>query len=99
MARRLDFSPAIIIKEKDGSTNTAVVVDNGPPLLKIVGGEKKYTKFFTEMIEEFPNILTASFYGKGYTNYRIKLEGEDPKSVVGIKRFISGTDEEEEEDA
>jgi len=98
MSRKLDFSPALIIKEKDGSVNTAVVVDNGPALIKIINGKKEYTNFFNEMIEQFPNILTASFYDKNYTSYRIKLEGEDLTSIINIKKFMGYVEKEEEEE-
>lgn len=88
MARSIDFSPTIIIKEKDGSVNTAVVVDNGPALMEDTNDGRGYTDYFHELIEHFPTILTATFYGKGYTSYRIKLEGEDPRSAISIKKYL-----------
>lgn len=87
MRRNIDFSPAIIIKEKDGTTNVAIVVDNGPALMN---DAKEYTNMFKEMIELFPFILTATFYSKNHTSYRLKVEGTRLMDIVGIKRFLLG---------
>lgn len=90
MRRDIDFSPTIVIKEKDGTINTAVVVDNGPVLMY---NEKEYSKVFNELIELFPSILTATFYGKDHTSYRLKVEGEKIMDIVGIRRFLSGEED------
>jgi hypothetical protein len=96
MKREIEFSPGILIKEKDGSVNSAIVVDNGPALMEDTKEDgRQYTEAFHDLIEHFPTILTAAFYGKGYTSYRLKLEGEDFRSLVGIKKFMMGYGKEE----
>jgi len=90
MKRDIDFSPAIIVKERDGTINTAIVVDNGPALMH---DAKEYTDVFNLLIELFPSILTATFYGKNHTCYRLKVEGESVMDIVGIKRFLSGEED------
>lgn len=94
MSKTIEFSPTIVIKEKDGIINAAIVVDNGPCLMY---SPKEYTKTFNELIERFPSVLTATFYNKAYTSYKIKVEGEDDRSIISIKKFLSTYDEEKDE--
>jgi len=91
--RSIDFSPMIVIKEEDGTRNSAIVVDNGPQLMEDTGGGKEYTRLFSELIEEFPSVLTATFYNKNYTSYRIKIEGERDMDILGIRNFLAGEEE------
>ena len=88
MDKEIKFSPTILIKEKDGSLSTALVVDNGPCLMEILDGNKEYTTVFNELIKSFPSILNVTFYDKSYTNYKVKLEGEDYKSAIKIRKFF-----------
>ena len=85
MKRAIEFSPTIVTKEKDGTVSTAVVVDNGPCLMY---DNKEYTNTFNELIERFPAVLTATFYNKSYTSYKIKVDGDDDRSITGIKKFL-----------
>lgn len=95
MNKAIEFSPMIVVKEKDGTISTAVVVDNGPCLMY---NSKEYTETFNKLIECFPKILTATFYNKAYTSYKIKVEGEDDRSIIGIKKFLDTYEEKKDED-
>lgn len=90
MKRVIEFSPTIVTKEKDGTVTTAVVVDRGPCLMY---DNKEYTETFDKLIEHFPAVLTATFYNKSYTSYKLKVEGEDDRSIIGIKEFLVNYEE------
>jgi len=82
----------IVIKEKD-ALNSALVVDNGPELMD---EDKVYTDVFNDLIKEFPEILSATFYNKTFTSYKIKIAGVRPKTILGIKNFLIDLETKEE---
>ncbi len=88
MNREIDFGPTIYLKEDD-TMNSALVVDNGPRLMK---KDKVYTEIFDELIENFPSVLTVTFYNKTYTSYRIKFEGARDPVIFGVKCFLSNVE-------
>lgn len=91
MDKTIKFSPITVIKGKDGTITTAIIVDNGP---RLMNAAKEYTEIFNQLIEHFPTVLTATFYNKSYTSYKIKIEGEDDRSIIGIKKFLIDYDRE-----
>jgi len=95
MSKKLNVSPIIIIKQKDGTTNSAIVVDNGPMLMD---ENKKYTAIFDDLLEKFPDILTATFYNKKRTSYRITVQGCNESIINGIKEYFEPSYVEYEEE-
>lgn len=96
MSRKMNVSPIIMIKKENGEINSAIIVDNGPVLMN---NNKKYTAIFNDLLDKFPDILTATFYNNERTSYRITVEGYNENTIQGVRNyFIPSYNEEDEKE-